>query len=92
MPSSEFKRLFQKDKNLSFNLFLMQVSNEDALKVRWFSHTCEKPKSSKTFLTTFSHSHTRVIKLFPVRSSYFAGRRLLAIFYFLYLVLILALP
>ena len=55
MPSSEFKRLFKKDKNLSFNLFLMQVSNEDALKVLWFSHTCEKPKSSKTFLTKFSH-------------------------------------
>ena len=49
MPSSEVKRLFQKDKNISFNLFLMQVSNEDALKVLWFSHTCEKSKSSKLF-------------------------------------------
>lgn len=32
MYSSGLKRLFQRDMNLSSNLFLMQVSNEDVLK------------------------------------------------------------
>lgn len=37
MHSSEFKCLFHGDMNLSPDSFLMQVSNEDVLKVLWFS-------------------------------------------------------
>ena len=42
MDSSGFKRLFQRDMNLSSNLFLMQVSNEDVLKYFDFLEIEEK--------------------------------------------------